>query len=64
MPAIEVHMRSGRSASRKRAVRSITKTVLGSAPARVTVVLDEVEEANWGRGGKLLSAEHAMSEGR
>jgi 4-oxalocrotonate tautomerase len=68
MPVIQVHLRAGRSAEdKKRLIHSITKAVtdvLGSPPERVTVVLDEVEEANWGRGGKPLSEEHAMSERR
>jgi 4-oxalocrotonate tautomerase len=59
MPVVEVHLKAGRTLDQKRQlVERITQTlveVCGSAPDRVHVIIDEVPEDSWGRGGRLLS---------
>lgn len=59
MPVVQVHLKSGPTLEQKRQlVERITDTlveVCGSARERVHVIIDEVAEESWGRGGKLLS---------
>lgn len=59
MPVVQVHLKAGRTLEQKRQlVERITTTlveVCGSAPDRVHVIIDEVPEESWGRGGRLLS---------
>jgi 4-oxalocrotonate tautomerase len=61
MPVVQVHMRAGRSAEEKRRlIESITDSVvdvLGSKRERVIVLLDEIDPASWGQGGRLLADE-------
>lgn len=59
MPVIEVHLKEGRSVEDKRElVRRITDAmvdVCGAVEERVHVIIDEVPEESWGRGGRLLA---------
>jgi 4-oxalocrotonate tautomerase len=59
MPVVQVHLKSGRTVEQKREiVRRMTNTlveVCGSVEDRVHVIINEVEEESWGRGGQLLS---------
>jgi len=59
MPVVQVHIKEGRSLDQKRELaRRITDAlvdVCGAAEERVHVIIDEVPEDNWGRGGRLLS---------
>ncbi len=59
MPVVQVHLKAGRTLEQKRQlVERITTTlveVCGSVPDRVHVIIDEVPEESWGRGGRLLS---------
>ena len=59
MPVVQVHLKEGRSLDEKRElVRRITDAlveVCGSVEERVHVIIDEVPEQSWGRGGTLLS---------
>ena len=59
MPVVQVHIKQGRSLDQKRELaRRITDAlvdVCGAAEERVHVIIDEVPEDNWGRGGRLLS---------
>lgn len=59
MPVVQVHLKEGRSLEEKRQlVRRITDALVeicGSAEERVHVIIDEVPEESWGRGGTLLS---------
>jgi 4-oxalocrotonate tautomerase len=61
MPLIQVHLLKGRTDQQKRRlIRELTDVmvdVLGSDPVRVTVVVNEVDAENWGRGGVPLSDE-------
>lgn len=59
MPVVQVHLKEGRSVDQKREIaRRITDVlveVCGSVEDRVHVIINEVPEENWGRGGRLLS---------
>jgi 4-oxalocrotonate tautomerase len=59
MPVVQVSLKKGRSLEEKRMlVERFTLTlveVCGSVAERVHVIIDEVDEDNWGRGGRLLS---------
>ncbi len=59
MPVIQVHMKAGCGRQKRRElVRRITDAmveVCGSVEDRVHVIIDEVPEDSWGRGGVLLS---------
>lgn len=59
MPVVQVHLKSGRTVEQKREiVRRMTDTlveVCGAVEERVHVIINEVEEESWGRGGQLLS---------
>ena len=59
MPVVQVSLKTGRSREDKRElVERFTKTlveVCSSDAERVHVVINEVSEDNWGRGGRLLS---------
>jgi 4-oxalocrotonate tautomerase len=59
MPVVQVSLKTGRSREDKRElVERFTKAlveVCGSDAERVHVVINEVSEDNWGRGGRLLS---------
>jgi|TARA_B110000967_G_C18584975_1_gene411583 4-oxalocrotonate tautomerase len=59
MPVVQVNIKDGRTLDQKREmVERITDTlvdVCGAARERVHVIINEVEEVNWGRGGELLS---------
>jgi 4-oxalocrotonate tautomerase len=59
MPVVQVHLKSGRTVEQKREiVRRMTNAlveVCGSVEDRVHVIINEVEEESWGRGGRLLS---------
>lgn len=67
MPVVQVHLKEGRSLKDKRElVQRITDAmveVCGAAEDRVHVIIDEVSEESWGRGGKLLSDIAAASAG-
>lgn len=57
MPYVNVKITAGATRTQKQEiVRSITETlgrVLGKKPEHTHVVIDEVEEENWGFAGKL-----------
>ena len=59
MPVVQVNIKNGRTIDQKRElVTRITDTlvdVCGAARERIHVIINEVEEDNWGRGGQLLS---------
>jgi len=59
MPVVQVNLKSGRTKDQKREiVRRMTNVLVEVCDAveeRVHVIINEVEEDNWGRGGKLLS---------
>ncbi len=59
MPVVQVNLKSGRTIDQKREiVRRMTDVlvdVCDSVEERVHVIINEVEEDNWGRGGNLLS---------
>lgn len=55
MPMIHVEMFAGRSADQKRElVRELTDTyvrVLGGRAESVSIILSDVEQSNWAKGG-------------
>ncbi len=59
MPVVQVHLKAGRTVAQKRAlVARITDALteeVGAARERVHVIVNEVPEDSWGRGGTLLS---------
>ena len=59
MPVVHVSLKRGRTREEKRAlVERFTRAlveVCGAVEERVHVVINEVNEDNWGRGGRLLS---------
>ena len=59
MPVIQVSIKQGRTLDQKREVvarmTDVLVEVCGAARERVHVIINEVEEDNWGRGGQLLS---------
>ncbi len=59
MPVVQVNLKSGRTVEQKREiVRRMTDAlveVCGAVEERVHVIINEVDEDSWGRGGKLLS---------
>lgn len=59
MPVVQVNIKGGRTLDQKREIaRRMTDVlvdVCGSAKERVHVIINEVEEDNWGRAGQLLS---------
>lgn len=59
MPVVQVNIKEGRTLDQKREIvarmTDVLVDVCGSARERVHVIINEVEEDNWGRGGQLLS---------
>ena len=59
MPVVQVNIKEGRTLDQKREIvarmTDVLVDVCGSARARVHIIINEVEEDNWGRGGQLLS---------
>jgi 4-oxalocrotonate tautomerase len=59
MPVVQVNIKNGRTLEQKREMVSRITDVLvdvcGSARERIHVIINEVEEDSWGRGGQLLS---------
>ncbi|MDR5651619.1 tautomerase family protein [Ruixingdingia sedimenti] len=59
MPMVEVKIKAGRTIEQKREIAlrmtEVLVEVCGSARDRVHVIITEVGEDNWGRGGRLLS---------
>ncbi|MGB3899659.1 MAG: 2-hydroxymuconate tautomerase [Mesorhizobium sp.] len=59
MPVVQVNIKNGRTPDQKREiVRRMTDVlveVCGSVEERVHVIINEVDEDSWGRGGRLLS---------
>jgi 4-oxalocrotonate tautomerase len=59
MPVVQVHLKAGRTLDQKRQlVKQITQALVdtcGSNQERVHVIINEVPEDSWGRGGVLLS---------
>jgi 4-oxalocrotonate tautomerase len=59
MPIIRVEMVTGRSVEQKRELVEVltreTARIVGSSPASIFIVIDDVAKENWGAGGKLLS---------
>ncbi|MEX2692991.1 2-hydroxymuconate tautomerase [Rhizobium mongolense] len=59
MPVVQVHIKEGRTVEQKRELAKRMTAVLvevcGAAEERVHIIIDEVREENWGRGGRLLS---------
>lgn len=59
MPVVQVNIKDGRTLEQKRELVSRMTDVLvdvcGSVRERVHVIINEVEEDSWGRGGQLLS---------
>ena len=67
MPVVQVHLKAGRTVDEKRQL--VTRTtdalvdVCDSNRDRVHVIIDEVTEESWGRGGKLLSEQDGAPPG-
>lgn len=63
MPVVQVHLKAGRTLDQKRQlVARITDALVDVCDAnrdRVHVIIDEVAEDSWGRGGRLLSEQDA-----
>lgn len=59
MPVVQVNIKEGRTLDQKRRVVARITDVLveecGAARERIHIIINEVEEDNWGRGGQLLS---------
>lgn len=59
MPVVQVSIKQGRTLDQKRQIVSRMTDVLvdvcGAARDRVHIIINEVDEDNWGRGGQLLS---------
>ena len=59
MPYINLQITKGASREQKKeVVKQMTKTlvdVLGKKPEHIHIVIDEVDEDNWGFNGKLTS---------
>lgn len=59
MPVVQISIKQGQSRETKQQlVAGVTDTlvdVCGSARERIHVIINEVGEDNWGRGGSLLS---------
>lgn len=59
MPIIRVEMVAGRSLEQKRALAAAltreTARIVGTSPASIMVVIDEVAKDNWAVGGQLLA---------
>ncbi len=59
MPVVQVNIKDGRTLDQKRElVTRITDAlvdVCGAARERIHIIINEVEEESWGRGGRLLS---------
>mgnify|MGYP000423221965 CR=1 FL=1 len=59
MPVVQVNIKEGRTLEQKREIvakmTDVLVDVCGAARERVHVIINEVEEDNWGRGGQLLS---------
>jgi 4-oxalocrotonate tautomerase len=59
MPVVQVNIKEGRTLDQKRKVVARITDVLveecGAARERIHIIINEVEEDNWGRGGQLLS---------
>lgn len=59
MPVVQVNIKEGRTLDQKREIvvrmTDVLVDVCGAARERVHIIINEVEEDNWGRGGQLLS---------
>ena len=59
MPVVQVNIKVGRTLDQKRDIvarmTDVLVDVCGAARERVHIIITEVEEDNWGRGGQLLS---------
>ena len=59
MPVVQVNIKEGRTLDQKRQIvarmTDVLVEVCGAVRERVHVIINEVEEDNWGRGGQLLS---------
>lgn len=59
MPVVQINIKRGQSRETKdQLVSRVTDAmvdVCGSVRDRVHVIINEVDEDNWGRGGRLLS---------
>ena len=59
MPVVQVNIKEGRTLDQKREIvarmTDVLVEVCGAVRERVHVIINEVEEDNWGRGGQLLS---------
>lgn len=59
MPVVQVHIKDGKTVEQRRAIVSRITDVLvevcGSTRQNVHVIINEVEQDKWGRGGSLLS---------
>lgn len=59
MPVVQVNIKDGRTLDQKRElVARITDAlvdVCGAARERIHIIINEVAEDSWGRGGQLLS---------
>lgn len=59
MPIIRVEMFKGRTREQKRAlVEALTQAFVrtcGGSPESVTIVLSDVDKADWGAGGALMA---------
>ena len=59
MPVVQVNIKEGRTLDQKRKIVARMTDVLveecGAARERVHIIINEIDEDNWGRGGQLLS---------
>jgi len=59
MPVVQVNIKEGRTLDQKREIAARMTDVLvevcDASRERVHIIINEVEEDNWGRGGQLLS---------
>jgi 4-oxalocrotonate tautomerase len=62
MPIITVELLAGRTVAQKRELVEVltreTARIVGSSPASIFVVIEDVAKENWGSGGKLLADTH------
>jgi 4-oxalocrotonate tautomerase len=59
MPVIRIEMLAGRTVEQKRELVDVltreTARIVGSNPASIFVVIEDVAKENWGVGGRLIS---------
>ncbi len=66
MPYVNVRITKGATAEQKaqvvKGVTNVLVDVLGKNPATTFVIIDEVDEDNWGIGGETVTARRAQGK--